>query len=309
MSNAIEWPEKTRELHNHHFDSTIWNDIAFRDDDVIIATYAKSGTTWMQQIVAQLLFDADPGVAVAEMSPWVDLRVPPKAVKLPLLEAQTHRRFMKTHLPVDALRFAPQAKYLYIGRDGRDVVWSMYNHHANANQSWYDALNDTPGRVGPPIEPPPADIRQYWREWFDRDGHPFWPFWENVRSWWAIRDLPNVKFVHFADLKKDMAGEIRGIADFLGIDIDEARWDDILTHCSFEWMKKNATKTVPLGGAFWDAGAEVFINKGVNGRWTESLTPAEAAAYEERSRAELGDACARWLAVGGPVKSSASPRG
>ena len=159
MSNAIEWPEKTRELHNHHFDSTIWNDIAFRDDDVIIATYAKSGTTWMQQIVAQLLFDADPGVAVAEMSPWVDLRVPPKAVKLPLLEAQTHRRFMKTHLPVDALRFAPQAKYLYVGRDGRDVVWSMYNHHVNANQSWYDALNDTPGRVGPPIEPPPADIR------------------------------------------------------------------------------------------------------------------------------------------------------
>ncbi len=309
MSNAIEWPEKTRELHSHHFDSTIWNDIAFRDDDVVIATYAKSGTTWMQQIVAQLLFDADPGVAVAEMSPWVDLRVPPKAVKLPLLEAQTHRRFMKTHLPVDALRFAPQAKYLYVGRDGRDVVWSMYNHHVNANQSWYDALNDTPGRVGPPIGPPPADIRQYWREWFDRDGHPFWPFWENVRSWWAIRDLPNVKFVHFADLKKDMAGEIRGIADFLGIDIDEARWDDILTHCSFEWMKKNATKTVPLGGAFWDAGAEVFINKGVNGRWTESLTPAEAAAYEERSRAELGDACARWLAVGGPVKSSVSPRG
>ena len=309
MSNAIEWPEKTRELHSHHFDSTIWNDIAFRDDDVIIATYAKSGTTWMQQIVAQLLFDADPGVAVAEMSPWVDLRVPPKAVKLPLLEAQTHRRFMKTHLPVDALRFAPQAKYLYVGRDGRDVVWSMYNHHVNANQSWYDALNDTPGRVGPPIGPPPADIRQYWREWFDRDGPPFWPFWENVRSWWAIRDLPNVKFVHFADLKKDMAGEIRGIADFLGIDIDEARWDDILTHCSFEWMKKNATKTVPLGGAFWDAGAEVFINKGVNGRWTESLTPAEAAAYEERSRAELGDACARWLAVGGPVKSSVSPRG
>jgi len=243
------------------------------------------------------------------MSPWVDLRVPPKAVKLPLLEAQTHRRFMKTHLPVDALRFSPQAKYLYIGRDGRDVVWSMYNHHSNANQSWYDALNDTPGRVGPAIEPPPADIRQYWQEWLDRDGHPFWPFWENVRSWWAIRDLPNVKFVHFADLKKDMAGEIRGIAEFLAIDVDESRWNDILTHCSFDWMKKNATRTVPLGGAFWDAGAEVFIHKGVNGRWTESLTPRESAAYEERSRDELGDACARWLAGGGPVTDPTVPRG
>ena len=297
MSETMKWPEKTRELHNHHFDSTIWNDLTFRDDDIVIATYAKSGTTWMQQIVAQLMFDGDPDIAVAEMSPWVDLRVPPKEVKLPLLEAQTHRRFMKTHLPVDATRFCPQAKYLYIGRDGRDVVWSMYNHHVNANQTWYDALNNTPGRVGPPIEPPPDTIRQYWREWLDRDGYPFWPFWDNVRSWWAVRDLPNVKFIHFANLKHDMAREIRAIATFLDIPIKESRWESILEHCSFEWMKKNATKSVPLGGAFWDAGAEVFINKGVNGRWTDTLTPEEVAEYEARSRTELGDECAHWLAM------------
>lgn len=298
MSETMKWPEKTRELHNHHFDSTIWNDLKFRDDDIVIATYAKSGTTWMQQIVAQLMFDGDPDISVAEMSPWVDLRVPPKEVKLPLLEAQTHRRFMKTHLPVDAIRFCPKARYLYIGRDGRDVVWSMYNHHVNANQTWYDALNDTPGRVGPPIEPPPDDIRQYWREWLDRDGHPFWPFWENIRSWWAVRDLPNVKFIHFANLKHDMAREIRAIATFLDIPIKESRWEAILNHCSFEWMKKNATKSVPLGGAFWDAGAEVFINKGVNGRWSDTLPPEEVAAYQTRSRTELGDECAHWLATG-----------
>lgn len=57
MTENINWPTKTRELHNHHFDSTVWNDINFRDDDIVIGTYAKTGTTWMQQIVAQLLFD------------------------------------------------------------------------------------------------------------------------------------------------------------------------------------------------------------------------------------------------------------
>ena len=118
-------PAKTRELHNHHFDSTIWNDFAFRPDDIIISTYAKSGTTWMQQIIGQMLFNGDPELEVAEMSPWLDLRVPPKDVKLPAVEAQTHRRFLKTHLPVDALLFSPEAKYIYIGRDGRDLdeVW------------------------------------------------------------------------------------------------------------------------------------------------------------------------------------------
>lgn len=299
MYADLNWPRKQRELHNHHFDSTIWNDFRFRDDDIIIATYAKSGTTWIQQIVAQLIYNGDPELAVAEMSPWLDLRVPPKDVKLPAVEAQTQRRFLKTHLPVDALVFSPQAKYLYIGRDGRDVVWSMYNHHANANQSWYDALNLTPGLVGPPIEPPPADIRQYWRDWLDRDGHPFWPYWENVRSWWQIRELPNVLLVHFNDLKRDMPGEMRRIGDFLNIPIDEDRWPAIQQYCSFDWMKKNAGKSVPLGGAFWDGGAEVFINKGVNGRWKDTLTAAEIAEYEARAVSELGPECAKWLADGG----------
>lgn len=299
MTNDIAWPKKTREFHNHHFDSTIWNDFRFRDDDIIISTYAKAGTTWMQHIIAQLMFRGDPDVAVAEMFPWLDLRVPPKAVKLPLVEAQTHRRFVKTHLPVDALVFSSKAKYLYIGRDGRDVVWSMYNHHANANQTWFGALNDTPGRVGPQIEPPPKDIRQYWRDWLERDGHPFWPFWGNIRSWWAIRELPNVMFVHFADLKRDMPEQMRRIAAlFLDIPIDETRWDAIVEYCSFDWMKKNATKSVPLGGAFWDAGAEVFINKGVNGRWAETLSANEAVEYEARAVQELGPECARWLATG-----------
>ena len=298
MSENTLWPVKTRELHNHHFDSTIWNEFQFRDDDIVIATYAKSGTTWMQQIIAQLLFDGDPELAVAEISPWLDLRVPPKEVKLPYVEAQTHRRFLKTHLPVDALVFSPRARYLYIGRDGRDVVWSLYNHHANANQLWYDALNETPGRVGPPIERPTEDLRQYWNDWLARDGFPFWSFWDNVRTWWQIRNLPNVRFVHFSELKRDLPETIRQIAEFLQIRINESGWSAILEHCSFEWMKKNATKSVPLGGLFWDAGAGVFINKGVNGRWADVLTAEESVEYEKIAVSQLGPECAQWLATG-----------
>lgn len=294
----IAWPRKTRELHNHHFDSTVWNDFVFRDDDIIVATYAKSGTTWMQQIVGQLIFDGDPRVEVGQMSPWVDLRVPPREEKLPLIEAQTHRRFLKTHLPVDALLFSPRAKYIYIGRDGRDVVWSMFNHHSNANEDWYAVLNDTPGRVGPPIERPPADVRRYWREWLARDGHPFWPFWENVRGWWQIRDLPNVKLVHFASLKRNLPAQIRRIAEFLEIPIREAHWDAILEHCSFEWMKQNAGRAAPMGGAFWDGGAQTFIHKGINGRWMDTLTRHESEEYDQRAERELGPACARWLETG-----------
>lgn len=291
-------PQKTREMHSHHFDSTIWNDFSFRDDDIVISTYAKSGTTWLQQIVSQLIFSGAEGLPVAEMSPWLDLRIPPKVVKLPAVEAQTHRRFLKTHLPVDALVFSPKAKYIYIGRDGRDVVWSMYNHHSQANHLWYEALNDTPGRVGPPIDLPPDSIRQYFQDWMDRDGHPFWPFWENIRSWWAIRDLPNIYFTHFSNLKADLPGQIRKIAAFLDVPIDEAKWDDIVRHCSFDYMKSHATPSVPAGGVFWEGGAETFIHKGVNGRWRDVLSKEESEGSERRAIAELGPECAMWLQTG-----------
>ena len=140
----IVWPTKTREFHNHHFDSTIWNDFPFRPDDIIIATYAKSGTTWVQQIVAQLLFKGAADLEVAEMSPWLDLRVPPKDVKL-AVAAQTHRRFLEIAFACGCLGLSPQAKYLYIGRDGRDVIWSLYHHHVTANDQWYRALNARQG--------------------------------------------------------------------------------------------------------------------------------------------------------------------
>jgi aryl sulfotransferase len=297
MSKAEpDWPQKTRELHNHHFDSTVWNDFRFRDGDIVIATYAKSGTTWVQQIVSQLLFDGAEDLAVAEMSPWVDMRVTPAAEKLAKIEAQTHRRFLKTHLPVDALVFSPRARYIYIARDGRDVVWSLYNHHVKANDDWYRAINDTPGLVGPPIPRPGEDIRVYFRDWLEGDGYPWWSYWENIRSWWAIRDLPNVLLPHFDDLKRDLPGSIRKIAHFLDIPIDEMVFPKIVEHCGFAYMKARAGKTVPAEGRLWTGGTASFIHKGVNGRWRDVLEPEDIAAYERRAREELGDDCAAWLA-------------
>ncbi len=296
MQNQV--PVKTREFENHHFDSTAWNDFVFRDDDVIIGTYAKSGTTWMQQIVSQLIFNGEEGLPVADMSPWLDLRVPPNPVKLQAVEAQTHRRFIKTHLPVDALVFSPKAKYIYIARDGRDIVWSLHNHHSTANEKFYDTLNNTPGRVGPALGKPLEDKREYFLQWLEWDGFPWWPFWENIKSWWDIRELPNVMLSHFANLKSDMEGEIVKIAEFLEIEIDPSKWDDIVKHCSFDYMKEHASDSVPLGGILWEGGAKSFIHKGTNDRWKDTLTSEDIRRYEQIAHEKLGPECATWMMTG-----------
>ena len=71
----------------------------------------------------------------------------------------------------------------------------------------------------------------------------------------------------------------------------------MVEHCSFAWMKANATKSTPLGGAIWDRGAEVFINKGTNGRWRDVLIPEDVDRYETTAREKLGEECAAWLAT------------
>ncbi|MTH96498.1 sulfotransferase domain-containing protein [Roseibium sp. RKSG952] len=291
-------PEKTRELHNHHFDSTVWNDFRFRRDDIIMASYCKSGSTWMQQIVGQLIFDGDPDVSVADLSPWLDLRVPSADMKLAALEVQTYRRFIKTHLPVDALVFSDTAKYTFIARDGRDVVWSLWNHYVNANDMWYSTLNDAPGRVRPALQRPTGDAVDFFRNWLARDGEPFWSIWDTLRSWWALRELPNVFFIHSADLKADREAAIRRLADFLEMDKSDAVISAAVAHSGFDWMKANAEKAAPLRGIFWEGGAQSFIYKGTNNRWQGILPDEDSKAYEARAEAELGPACAHWLKTG-----------
>jgi aryl sulfotransferase len=63
-------------------------------------------------------------------------------------------------------------------------------------------------------------------------------------------------------------------------------------------MKQHATKSVPLGGAFWEGGAQTFIHKGTNGRWREVLSREESGKYEDMALEKLGESCAYWLATG-----------
>jgi aryl sulfotransferase len=294
---VTDWPRKTRELQNHHMDSTAWNDFAFRDDDVIVSTYGKAGTTWAQQIVGQLVFQGREDVMINEISPWWDMRIIPPEVRAAVV-AQTHRRILKTHLPADALVLSPKAKYVYVARDGRDVVWSFYNHHMGFKEEAYALFNDTPGLVGPPLPHPDPDVRRYFNTWLEKDGYPMWSFWENTNSWWALRHLPNVRLVHFAQLKADLPGQMREIAGFLDIDIAEANWPPIVEHCSFTYMKAHSDRYAPLGGMPWEGGSDTFINKGTNGRWRDVLSPAESLAYERMAEEKLGADCARWLKTG-----------
>ena len=298
-------PVKTRELRNHHVNSEVWNDFPFRPDDIIIATWGKSGTTWMQQIIAQLTQDADPTVAAGSLSPWVDLRVLPREAMLGYLEAQTHRRFMKTHLPLDALVWSPKAKYIFVGRDGRDTVWSFHHHFTIITDEGLALINSGDDRVGPAYERPatdnPRDLLIDVIEDDSRASVP-WPFWSHTKMWWdaAARGQPNLLLVHFNDLKRDLPGEMRRIAEFLETpQMSETKFADAVEHSTFAWMKEHADLMCPPQAEMaFEGGAKNFIHKGTNGRWADVLSDEDNRRYLAKAREELGQECAAWLENG-----------
>jgi len=318
------WPSERRVYESHHFDSEAWTVVDERDDDIIIATAYKSGTTWMQTIVAQLLFDGNPPVPIGDYSLWVDLRVPPREVKAQICNGQTNRRFLKSHLPPDGLKYKSSTKYIYVARDGRDALMSLFNHYKMGNDSWYGALNGSPGLVGDPIPKfnelfpditndgdDDSKVRALFDKWlttswgthpWEEDGWPFWSLFTNFESWWKVRSLPNVLFVHFNDLKSDLAGEIRRIADFIGnVNVNDEKIKQYVETCTFASMKKNADNFAPAGGALWDGGGATFINKGTNGRWKGVLTDEQVASYEALAKKKLGEQGSKWLAEGGKL--------
>src|SRR5262245_53666442 len=100
--------EQTVHYLNHQLDSRRWDAIAPRPGDIVIATAPKVGTTWMAQLIATLIHGETLPVPRGQLVPWVDHRIgPPLDAVIASLEAQTHRRLMRSHLPFDALRYHP----------------------------------------------------------------------------------------------------------------------------------------------------------------------------------------------------------
>src|SRR5215217_1032091 len=117
-------------------DSGRWDGFAFRPGDVVISTPPKSGTTWTQMLCALLIFDGPTFPApLGDISPWLDMNIRPLTEVTAALAAQTHRRFIKTHTPLDGLPLHPDVVYLVVGRDPRDVAISFEHHRANIDSA------------------------------------------------------------------------------------------------------------------------------------------------------------------------------
>ena len=275
-------------------DSTRWNRFQPRHDDIVISTSYKSGTTWTQGIVRQLVFLNQTAPTIDDVSPWLDRSRRPLDEAIEELDAQTHRRFIKTHLALDGLPYFPQVKYIVVGRDARDVFMSLWNHYSNYTPEMYEGLNNAPGRVGPPFPHCPDDIHEFWHGWithgwfpWESEGYPFWGNLHHTQTWWDYRHLDNILFVHFNDMRLSTTNEIRRIANFLDVPATDADVTKIARATSLQEMRLEAELTDAGLVQSFRGGAKTFFFKGINGRWKDVLSADELELYERKASQEL----------------------
>jgi hypothetical protein len=284
-------------------DSGRWDGFPFRDGDIVISTRSKSGTTWMQMICALLIFRTpDLPAPLSHLSPWLDWLIHPRDEVIAQLEAQQHRRFVKTHTPLDGIPLDDRATYIVVARHPLDMAVSLYHQSANLNRPRMAELisGAEPGTQAAPADQaksPRPSVVEALRRWIDRDVAPaealdslpgvMW----HLSDAWRRRHDPNMVLVHYADLSTDLAGEMRRLAERLG---PEPPTDDLVRAAGFTEMRARAKDLAPDPAGILMS-RDAFFRRGHSGAGREVLTDAEYAHYQERAATMAPPDLLHWL--------------
>jgi hypothetical protein len=267
-------------------DSARWTGFAFRDGDIVISTRSKSGTTWMQMICALLVFHrADLPEPLGRLSPWLDWLGTPLDEVTARLAAQDHRRFIKTHTPLDGIPLDERATYIVVGRHPLDMAVSLYHQGDNLHRARIRQLTGQPEPTSPPAARLP--LHEWLLSWIDTHASPrdqldslpgvLW----HMTDAWSRRHQPNIVLIHYDDLSADLDGAMRRLAERLDIVVAKKAWPDIVRAASFEEMRARSAALVPgTGGIVKDP--RQFFRRGSSGAGGEVLSVDEFDHYRTR---------------------------
>jgi aryl sulfotransferase len=276
-------------------DNARWEGFTFRAGDIVISTPPKCGTTWTQMLCALLVFQ-DPVLPgpLTELSPWVDVLTRKVADVFAALEAQEHRRFIKSHTPFDGLPHDDRVTYIGVGRDPRDAAVSWDNHFNNmkldviitkrADAVGLDDLAELyPNGLPEPIADP---VDRFWH-WVDDDEitdgvSGLVGLVHHLHTFWERRDDANVELFHYADLQADLPTEMRRLAAALDIEVDDDLWPKLITAATFDEMRQRAEHLAPqVTDDFWHS-TDRFFAEGTTGKWHGFFGPGDQERYDTR---------------------------
>jgi hypothetical protein len=303
-------------------DSGRWLGFRFRPGDIVISTRRKTGTTWMQMICALLIFQTpelpDP---LWRLSPWLDSQILPHDLVYAQLAEQRHRRFIKTHTPLDGIPLDPRVTYIVTARHPLDTFVSLRRHNEIIGPP-PDIIGPPPdghgppparhlsGHPGPPVPPgppkppePPASremLHDALLSWIADDDDPgqhpdsLPGVMRHLSDAWARRGEPNVLLVRYDDLLADLEGQMRWLAGKLAIAVPEEAWPALTQAATFGRMRDRADTLIAVPPEI-SADAASFFPRGTSGAGREILSDEELAGYYARASQLAPPDLLEWL--------------
>jgi aryl sulfotransferase len=261
----------------------------------------------MQTLCVMLVLDAiEFDRPLAEISPWLDMQSNELTAVVAGLEAQQHRRVIKTHTPLDGLPLHPHVTYICVGRDPRDVALSFEHHMANLDMDAFMAARaaavglDDLGDFSPPA-PPSADPAERFWQW--AHGEPestttLPGILQHLQTFWDRREDLRIALFHYNDLLVDLPGQLRQLARVLGIEVSIARLEEFAAAAAFDSMRQRADDLVPdVGNRIWRSNRE-FFHRGYSGQWRDWLDADALRRYHDRVAELVPPDLATWAHAG-----------
>ncbi|XP_063294590.1 sulfotransferase 2B1-like [Pelobates fuscus] len=238
----------------------------FREGDIVIITYPKSGTTWMQEILTLIYSKGDPEVATSipnwERSPWLE-----HMYFKDVLKEGEGPRIITSHFPSELLAPALQnskAKVIYIARNPKDVAVSFYYFHKMAKflpnfDSFSEFLQSfLEGKVS-------------YGSWF-----------QHVKGWHEQKKNLDMFYITYEELHKDFRRSLKKLCRFLGCPMYSRELDEIENHSRFPVMSQNCMVNYTLVSQdIMDHEQSKFMRKGIVGDWREHLTEEQNAEFDK----------------------------
>jgi hypothetical protein len=266
-----EWGIDTS--NSHDFKQKAYADYTFREKDVIVTTYPKSGTTWMKQIAVQIGYRGDGEYKhIDDVVPWPDKLVPIEGPELNdlsvLSDSPTGIHVIKSHLEAAYVPVDTGVKCICVIRDPKDTLVSVVHFENGFNKLLFNHTI-------------PVDE---WVAAFQTDRFIYQPWALLTDSWWRLRDRSNVLVMFYEDMKKDPQGCINQVAEFLQVELTEEQFNKVLEKSSFSYMKANDEKFAPPA---WDAGHVPMVRSGESGNSKELLSEEAQAQIDAFCLQEL----------------------